>query len=88
MAKICDEQGCESRDCITFEYPDGTHADYCETHAVEHGFCLGCGQLLGGSEAFDFSEVQGFCYDCIRELELVDTYYDNDDYYGVGDEDL
>lgn len=73
-----------------FEYPPMNLEDtdlevqYCFEHAKKSGFCLGCGGFFAGVESFDFSEVEGFCSDCIDEINY-ELGWDPYDEYGDAD---
>ena len=61
----------------------------CSVHAVEEGFCGGCGLFCGGIESFDFGgfgRQRGYCDNCWDEI-MADYDWDGneDDDYGYDD---
>lgn len=50
----------------------------CFEHAVEAGYCGGCGQFWAGATSFDFSEIPGFCENCVDQIK--DNMSGDDDY--------
>jgi hypothetical protein len=50
----------------------------CDEHAKREGFCLGCHYFCAGRESYDFSEIEGFCYDCVQEMKYEFGEYDDD----------
>lgn len=88
---ICEFDGCTSLETDRYEYPvpeDGVYPSewLCAEHAVEQGFCYGCGGFFAGTESYDFSPVKGLCYDCRSELDEPEGEGDADyyDFYTEG----
>lgn len=51
---------------------------YCWEHALDSGFCCGCGGFCAGIESFDMSEIRGFCSQCVDEIKCELGEYDGD----------
>lgn len=62
----CGKRTDELTICI---YPDGEEIRLCPDCIKDSGFCLSCGYYSSGLESFDFSEMPGYCRDCIEEIE-------------------
>ena len=84
-AYTCQSDGCTKPAEYEFEYPrwgeddDGSTELLCYDHAKESGFCLGCGHFSAGTEDFDFSEIEGYCGQCVEELRYESGEYDDED---------
>lgn len=80
----CQRDGCASLDTQAYDHPSGGVGDYpeveflCDEHAKESGYCLGCHTFCAGFESYDFSEVPGYCYDCVVQLKIENGEYDDD----------
>jgi len=85
---ICSD--CNAEGWQHFTMPDfgdpGKDQDFhfCGEHAQKSGFCLGCGYFCGGVESFDFSEMPGYCSDCVDEIKGNMGFYDEDYDYEAG----
>ena len=76
--RVCEEKDCnKSGDRLltcTVDYTDDSgdwQTDvflYCADHAVENGFCCGCGIFCAGIESFDFIHP-GLCDNCYDEVK-------------------
>jgi hypothetical protein len=79
------KERCTSKDTANYSYTEtgeGSSICLCKEHAHDHGFCWGCGGLLGGSEEFDM-ETSGLCEDCKFEADQADgELEDEDDEWG------
>ena len=92
----CDE--CWKKAEYHFEFPALSEEDAknptfnycCYDHAINSGFCMGCGYFCAGTEDFDFSKVKGMCGQCVEDLEydlgihpdqLDAEFYGSMDYY-------
>jgi len=75
-----------------FEYPALSEEDAkkptfeycCYDHAIDSGFCTGCGYFCSGTEDFDFSKVKGMCGQCVEDLEYdlgIGEEYGDMEYY-------
>ena len=72
----------------TYEYPDGSSAGVLCDDCAKECWCLGCGYFMAGIESFDFSSVQGWCTDCLAEIDddgdydewTFDDYDDDEDW--------
>lgn len=53
----------------------------CFEHAVDGGYCGGCGNFWAGATSFDLSRIPGYCENCIVDIENDwDDYYEQDEY--------
>lgn len=91
--KPCNEEGCTAPPEQVFacflsppNEGDEPEADYCVEHAINNGFCGGCGLFCAGLDSFDFGRdggrYRGFCPTCQDEMETddqVDEIDENDD---------
>lgn len=63
---LCDVQGCTEQGypCVLYvpEENEEHQETLCGTHALEHGYCPGCGNFWAGVESFDFGP--GLCENC------------------------
>ena len=84
----CEHENCNSKE--TAEYfnqwimpeDDLPQSEWlCDEHAIEGGYCLGCRYFCAGSERYDFSEIKGWCGDCVEELKREMGEYDEYDEY-------
>lgn len=89
----CQRDGCTSLDVNEYEHPSGGEGDnpaveyLCDRHAQEFGYCLGCRLFQAGFESYDFSEVPGYCYECVQEMKIEAGEYDDDFEDEYDDED-
>ena len=74
----CQSEGCnqDAMECHYSKVEDGEFVDYyeyfCETHAVENGYCKVCGAYAAVYTCFDQCGICAFC--------KADTQAVNDDY--------
>lgn len=89
--RFCEHLGCTSRDVSDYVHlstymsedgdPDNPTIQWlCDKHAAEFGYCLGCHQFCGGFESYEFSEVPGYCAECVEDFKYETGEYDDDDY--------
>jgi len=80
---ICQVAGCTAQEsAFAYNNPHGELEWLCDEHAKESGYCLGCHLFGAGIESFDFSELPGYCYECIQELkDETGEFDDTDDEY-------
>jgi hypothetical protein len=80
----CDDCGKRTDGLTTCTYPsDGGTTKLCPDCMENSGFCLICGQFCSGMSSFDFSEMPGYCSDCVDEIKEdmdKDEDYDRNDY--------
>src|SRR5262245_32995656 len=61
----------------------------CPAHAVQDGFCGGCGLFSSGIESFDFGRFPGYCDNCQDEIASNYSGEDDDgDYEAAEDADI
>ena len=66
----CDVCGKRSDGLTTCFYSDGETTKHCPECIEEDGsFCLRCGNFSAGIESFDFSEMPGYCIECVDEIK-------------------
>lgn len=87
IAHQCEHEGCKATETAAYHNqweeltPDGKWQEewYCDEHAVQNGFCLGCTYLRAGTEDYDFSPIKGWCGECVDELRSEAGEYVDDD---------
>lgn len=82
--QLCQHEGCTSTDTNLFSYPTLEDQEplrewLCDDHAVESGFCFGCGFFAAGTEDYDFSPIKGLCGECVDQFREDAGEYDDDD---------
>lgn len=83
----CEHEGCKERAnewCIPWNEPPAIF-HFCDDHAAEFGFCLTCGNFIGGTEDVFLTGQDGLCFECFiqvrDELESDERFdYDDDDW--------
>lgn len=81
----CQEPECSARATVECCLPEGNPAgNYCAAHAIENGYCCGCGQFWAGISSFDFSK-SGLCENCLSEMQ--DDEDIDDEHFPVRDWD-
>lgn len=79
----CEHEGCESKDAFAC-YLDGDEPEehLCGQHAVQAGYCCGCGHFYAGTS--EFERNNGWCDNCHSEFDEPDDdddeYHDHDPY--------
>lgn len=77
----CDSCGKSTDGLMCCEYPhDGSQFKLCPSCMEDSGFCLRCGVFSAGIESFDFSDIPGYCIDCVQELREDFGEYDEEDF--------
>nr|WP_276898470.1 hypothetical protein [Pedobacter kyonggii] len=74
---------CEKRtDGLTTCYINLEISDYLCPECIENSsYCMGCGNFSTGIESFDFSEIKGYCENCVDEIKSdsgEDDEFDDD----------
>lgn len=82
----CQRDGCHADASIYTAYNSDTNQEdrltLCTEHAVELGFCAGCGYMVAGIEEHIFSMASlGLCAECMDELRAEMGEFDEDDYH-------
>lgn len=85
----CEHEGCgetHTTECaIDWEVGDdgewtGKDAEWlCYDHAKDAGYCFGCGHFWAGATSFDFSRIEGYCENCVAEIQSTSGNYGGDD---------
>jgi hypothetical protein len=65
----CEDCGKRSDGLMTCFFVDGERTKLCPDCIKDSGFCLRCGNYCAGMESFDFSDMPGYCRDCVVEIE-------------------
>lgn len=71
FAQSCDECGKEC-DGLMNCYLEGDDKKICPDCMPDSGYCMRCGQYCAGIQSFDFSEMPGYCSDCVDEMKMED----------------
>jgi hypothetical protein len=53
--------------------------------ATEAGYCAGCGSFWAGVTSFDFSDIEGYCENCVDEIKSNDATFDEEDNWSLDD---
>lgn len=83
---VCQHPGCRRDDpmeChLSIADAGGARDFYCWSHAVDHGFCAGCGVFIAGIDDFSI-----YCEHCRDEIK-ADNFpeYDDDSDLDIGDD--
>lgn len=76
----CDNCGKRTDGLTTCTYPsDGSETKLCPDCMEDVGFCLRCGNFCAGIESFDFSEMEGYCRDCVDEIKSEENDDEDDE---------
>lgn len=76
----CDDCGKRTDGLTTCTYPiDAPDTKLCPDCMENSGFCLRCGHFCAGQSSFDFSEIPGYCSDCVDEIKSDFGEYDEDE---------
>jgi hypothetical protein len=78
----CHDCGKRTDGLMRCVYPDGDEIQLCPTCMKHSGFCLMCGNFCAGISSFDFSEMPGYCSDCVEEIKNDFGEFDDDEEYG------
>ena len=73
---VCEVEGCGSHETLKCDC-DGDIEILCTTHAIEQGYCYGCGYFSSGQSGFDLYHP-GLCSNC--HSEFVENEMDDDEY--------
>lgn len=75
--KHCWHLGCKEYGikCIGLQADEAEF--YCSGHAIEHGFCAGCGIYSAGVESFSFGDFPGLCSNCADHLKAELNWEEN-----------
>jgi hypothetical protein len=82
----CHECGKRSDGLMTCIYPDGDTIKLCPDCIQDSGFCLMCGNYCAGMSSFDFSEMPGYCAECVEEIK--NEWDEDDELYPYDDSDF
>ena len=68
---ICEHEGCNEvgNEYVIFGYVRAPHFTFCDQHAADFGFCVYCGNFIGGTEDVFITGQSGMCFDCYIQLE-------------------
>lgn len=83
MTLRCDHDGCNerARQWTITGYDDPPTFDFCTTHAAEFGFCLSCGNFIGGTEDVFKTGRPGICFECfLQEAREMDRIFDDNEW--------
>lgn len=82
----CGHEGCTNRDVVEWSiggYDPQPVFFFCPEHAAEFGFCIWCGNFIGGTEDIFLTGQVGLCFECFYQMEEESReFYDEyeDDY--------
>lgn len=60
---------CEIPDSYDFENSESEYEYLLPEAAHAAGYCIGCGNFWAGLTSFDFSKIQGYCENCVIEVD-------------------
>lgn len=79
-SKCCWHPGCYEKGtrCVIpwSDDDDLPYERYCPEHAVEYGYCCGCGLFCAGIDSFDFGRYRGLCDNCADEVRANEAWDD------------
>lgn len=86
----CDHEGCRETSTIDCRIYHGkgeeTRENLCWQHAIDAGYCPGCGNFWAGTEYFDFNLGGAhMCQDCTDTFKYELGEYDDEEFDDWGD---